>query len=142
MTAPPASVQGRPLHPGQASGPVARLDAPLSFWGGFDPVAGCIIDQAHPQAGQSLAGEIVLMPGSRGSAGTPGVLAEAIRRQTGPAALLIQKADINLVAGAVVAASLYDIHLPIVLLDDAAFAQVAGWRALAVHPDGIVRPTG
>lgn len=98
------------LHSGSTTAPAIRLDAPLSFWGGFDPASGQIIDRAHPQAGASLAGKVVIMPGSRGSSGTPGVLAESIRRGTGPAGLIVEKADVNLVAGAIVAAALYGIR--------------------------------
>ncbi|MEM9203113.1 MAG: DUF126 domain-containing protein [Actinomycetota bacterium] len=112
-------ISGRLLHPGHAVAPVLRLDEPVSFWGGVDPVTGIIIDRAHPQAGTSMAGAIVAMPGSRGSSGTPGVLGEALRRGTGPAALIVAKGDANLVAGALVAAALYDVACPVVLVDEA-----------------------
>ncbi len=111
-------IQGRVLHPGTATGVLVRLDETLSFWGGFDPATGAIIDQAHPQAGLSLQGAVVAMDGSRGSSGTPGVLGESLRRGTGPAALLITHPDINLVAGATVAAALYNTTCPIVALTE------------------------
>ena len=111
-------ISGRVLHPGHAAAPVLRLDEPVSFWGGVDPKTGAIIDRAHPQVGTSMAGTIVAMPGSRGSAGTPGVLGEALRRGTGPAALILAKGDANLVAGALVAAALYDVVCPIVVVDE------------------------
>ena len=41
--------------PHQLVGELLVLDEPLSFWGGFDPVAGEVIDCAHPQCGESLA---------------------------------------------------------------------------------------
>jgi predicted aconitase len=37
------------LVPGAASGPILRLDEPLSFWGGLDSATGTIIDRLHPQ---------------------------------------------------------------------------------------------
>ena len=53
----------RPAHThrrrGQRRDP--ELDEPLSFWGGFESETGTIIDQAHPQVGQSLVGKIVMM---------------------------------------------------------------------------------
>lgn len=110
-------ITGRWLHGESISGTVLRLDEPLSFWGGLDPATGTILDQAHPQAGSSMAGMIVAMPGSRGSSGTPGVLGEAIRAGVGPAALVITKADVNLLAGAMVAEALYDIVCPVLLVD-------------------------
>ena len=135
-------ISGRVLHPGEATGPILRLDEPLSFWGGFDPVAGTIIDRAHPQVGAAMAGRVVAMPGSRGSAGTPGVLGEAIRRGTGPAALLVTKGDANLVAGALVAAALYDVACPIVLVDEDDFATVAEGDTVTVAADGTVSRAG
>ena len=111
------TITGRWLHGESFSGTVLRLDEPLSFWGGLDPATGTILDQAHPQAGSSMAGKIVAMPGSRGSSGTPGVLGEAIRAGVGPAALVITKADVNLLAGAMVAEALYDIVCPVLLVD-------------------------
>ena len=136
-------VQGRVLHPGTAKGPTVQLDAPLSFWGGFDPTSGLVIDSAHPQVGVSLAGRVVVMPGSRGSSGTPGALAESIRLGTGPAGLILQKPDINLTAGALVAATLYSqqsgASCPIVLLDDEAFAVVRTWPQVFIAADGRLR---
>ena len=92
------NVHGDWLIRGPISGEVLRLGEPISFWGGFDAATGRIIDRTHPQHGESLAGKVVVMPGSRGSSGTPGVLGDALRRGTGPAALIITKSDINLVA--------------------------------------------
>lgn len=122
--------------PQQLVGELLVLDEPLSFWGGFDPVAGEVIDRAHPQCGESLAGKIVAMPGSKGSSGTPGVLGESIRRGTGPAALIVTKADVNLVAGALTAAALYGTECPIVLVDADRFADVVRGRVEGLHlPD-------
>lgn len=113
------TLDGRWLHGESFAGTVLCLDEPLSFWGGLDPATGTIIDQAHPQAGSSMAGRVVAMPGSRGSSGTPGVLGEAIRAGVGPDALVITKADVNLLAGAMVAEALYGIVCPVLLVDAA-----------------------
>lgn len=79
----------------------------------------------------------------------PGVLAESIRRGTGPAGLIVEKADVNLVAGAIVAAALYGIRCPIVFGRPLiALPSASGWqyrsRARAssypVHPDIRTQP--
>lgn len=132
-------ITGRILHAGSATAQSVRLDAPLSFWGGFDPATGLIIDQAHPQVGASLAGRIVVMSGSRGSSATPGVLAESLRLGTGPAALIVQKADINLTAGAVVAAALYGRHCPIVMVDEESLTEIGSWTSITVTSDGALQ---
>lgn len=129
---------GRVLHPGDAEGRLLRLDEPLSFWGGLDPTTGRIIDRAHPQHGLELQGRVVAMPGSRGSSGTPGVLGEALRLATGPAAMILTKADINLVAGATVAAALYGSSCPIVLVGSDAFDALLDDSMTMVEADGSI----
>lgn len=132
-------VATRVLHPGAVEAQVLRLDKPLSFWGGFDPVTGVVIDEAHPQVGRSLTGKLVVMPGSRGSSGTPGVLAESIRAETGPAGFIVTKADINLTAGAVVADALYGRSCPIVLVGSKLLDQIADGATVAIGADGSLK---
>ncbi len=131
-------ISGRILNRGEASGPVLRLTAPLSFWGGLDPVTGAIIDRAHPQVGAFMTGRIVSMPGSRGSAGTPGVLGESIRLGTGPAGLIVAKADINLTAGALVADTLYGTQCPVVLVALKELEALVEGQTVTVRQDGTV----
>ncbi len=116
-----SEVTGSWLVEGAIDGEIMKLGEPLSFWGGFDAVEGQIIDQAHPQAGSIVSGKVVAIPGSRGSSGTPGVLGESLRRGTGPAALIVTKADVNLVTGSLAAATLYGTHCPILLVDQTTF---------------------
>ena len=118
-------IAGTWLVEGEIDGTVLKLDEPLSFWGGFDAIAGQVIDQAHPQAGAVVTGRVVAIPGSRGSSGTPGVLGEALRRGTGPAGLIITKPDINIVAGSLTATTLYGTLCPVLLVDEATFAGLA-----------------
>ena len=54
------------LTPGEGEGAPLKLDEPLSFWGGLDPATGQVIDRWHAQAGASVAGRVLLMPGGRG----------------------------------------------------------------------------
>ena len=86
----------RVLNDGAAYGPILELDAPLSFWGAFDPETGTIIDVHHPQRGCCLKDVILMMRESRGSGSAPGAIAEAIRRGTAPAAIILIAPDINL----------------------------------------------
>ena len=111
----------RILHSGSASGTIAKLDEPLSFWGGFDAATGTIADRSHPQVGLCLTGKIAAMPSSRGSSGTPGVLGDSLRRGTGPLAIVLTKPDIQLVAGVLVAQALYDINCPVIVVSPERF---------------------
>ena len=72
------TVSARILFAGEAEADVLRLDEPLSFWGGFDPLTGVMLDNNHPQKGLHLSRKALVMPATRGSGGTPGGVAEAI----------------------------------------------------------------
>jgi predicted aconitase with swiveling domain len=126
-------VIGRGLVEGEALSTLLRLDSPLSFWGGVDPASGRIIDQAHPQAGASVAGKIVAMPGSRGSSGTPGVLGESLRRGVGPVGMIVTKPDINLVAGSLAARALYGVLCPIILVAPDVFDALEDGGEIAIR---------
>lgn len=131
-------IAARILNPGTAEGPVLTLSEPLSFWGGFDPATGCIVDSHHPQRGTSLTGVILLMRESRGSGTAPGAIAEAIRRMTAPAAIVLAESDINLAIGAAVAATLYGARCPILQVSRDDFAALAVCPRLRIAEDGTI----
>lgn len=139
------TLQGQVLNPGEAAGTARVLSEPLSFWGGFDPASGRVIDRRHPQAGAELAGKILVLPESRGSAGTPAGVTEAVRRGTAPLAFVLGKADANVTAGALVAAALYGREVPVVALAPEDFRRLRSGDRLTVARDGrvtIVRTNG
>ena len=120
---------------GEAEGPALVFSQPLSFWGGIDAETGEIIDHSHPGLGQNVAGKILVMPSGRGSSSSSSVLAEAIRRGTAPAGIILQRPDPILAVGAIVAEFLYDIHMPLVVCDIAGL--VSGDRiAICAGVDG------
>ncbi len=55
-------MRGRILIEGEGTGPLLRLTAPLSFWGGVDPKTGRVSDPRHPQHGMSIAGTVLALP--------------------------------------------------------------------------------
>lgn len=133
-------IQGRILNPGCASGPTLVLSEPVSFWGAFDPRLGEIVDVHHPQRGVSMAGKILLLPETRGSGGTPGGIAEAIRRQTGPIGIILITPDINLAIGASVAATLYGRACPVLSVNAADYEALVQHPALAITREGVISP--
>jgi uncharacterized protein len=130
----------RILNRGAAQGDVLALDAPLSFWGAFDPRSGRIIDVHHPQKGKSLSGTILMMRETRGSGTAPGGMAEAIRLGTAPAAVILVKPDINLAVGAMVAETLYGRGCPIVAVGEADYRRLSRHRSLAIDAEGNITP--
>ena len=100
---------------GEAEGAALVLTAPLSFWGGVDVDTGNVIDRSHPDRGKNVTARILVMPGGRGSSSASAVLAETIRRGTGPSAIVLSVPDPILTVGALVAQSLYGLRCPIVV---------------------------
>jgi predicted aconitase with swiveling domain len=131
-------IHGRTLTPGTVTASVLVLDEPLSFWGGMDPHDGRIIDRNHPQHGQSLAGKVVVMAAGRGSSSSSSVLAEAIRLGTAPAGLVLGEPDAIVALGALAAAELYDVAVPVV--STAAWQQLRTGQMAAVHGEACGGP--
>jgi len=123
---------------GAASGPVLRLDEPLSFWGGLDSATGTIIDRLHPQCGACVTGSILMLPSGRGSSSGSATLAEALRLGAGPAAILMLERDAIVVVGAMVAAELYGLACPVALADARDWESLGAAASLTLEagPDG------
>lgn len=117
-------MEGRILLEGHATGPALVLDEPLSFWGGLDPATGEIIEANHPQRGQVVTGRILVMPSGRGSSSSATIIAEAVRAGTAPAGIVLGEPDDIVVIGALVAAELYDVHVPVLLAPPGSLAAV------------------
>lgn len=103
------------LQAGRACAPSFVLQEPLSFWGGLDVELGRIVDRWHPQHESVLSGKILVMRAGRGSSSGSSVLAEALRRGTGPAGIILQVRDAIVIVGAMIAAELYGRTCPVVV---------------------------
>jgi predicted aconitase with swiveling domain len=117
-------IEGRALVEGDASGTVLRLDEPLSFWGGLDPATGQIVDRRHTDFGTSVTGKILAMPSGRGSSSSSSVLAEAIRADTGPIGIVMTVPDGIVALGAMVAAELYGLVVPVIVVPQDIFEVI------------------
>ncbi len=135
-------IRGRPLVAGPAHGELLIFPESLSFWGGFDPTSGRITDVHHPQCGARLAHRVVVLPGLRGSTSSAGVLAEAIRLDTGPAAVVLVVADVMAVVAGLVAAELYGRVVPILQLTAVQAEGLRDGTQVDVTPDGAITETG
>jgi predicted aconitase with swiveling domain len=126
-------VPARAYAAGEADAPALVLSTPLSFWGGIDVASGRIIDRSHPDLGKVISGLVLVMPGGRGSSSSSSVLAESIRRGTGPAGILLAVPDPILTIGALVAYSLYGARCPVIVC--AIEGIVTGERVRVVASD-------
>jgi predicted aconitase with swiveling domain len=71
---------------GAASGPVRAASDIISFWGGYDPSTGIVIDRRHSLSGRCLTGTIFVLPHGKGSSTGSVVLLRRPRpgERTGP----------------------------------------------------------
>lgn len=136
MTGRGAVFEAAALLPGRAEGRALILREPVSFWGGLDSATGRIIDHWHPQHGETVAGTILLMESGRGSSSGSSVLAEAIRRGTAPAGIILLKRDAIVTVGALVAAELYGKHCPVVLASREDWPSITAETWLTIQAEG------
>lgn len=128
-------LSARTLHAGAADGDLVVLSEPLSFWGGVDS-AGRVVDGGHPQRGVELAGRVLAMSAAKGSSSSTSVLAEQARAGVAPAAVVLARPDPIIVVAALVVAELYQVVMPVVVVDPARLVDLAGYRWARVDAVG------
>lgn len=129
-------IRAEPLIDGAAAGPVMRLDAPISFWGGVDPETGRISDPRHPAHGQCIAGTVLALAATRGSSSSSAVMLELIRGGRAPAALILAEIDAILTLGVVVAGEMGYPTLPVLRLGRAEQEALVPGQMATVHAGG------
>lgn len=120
------------------------LEEPLGYLGGVRPESGEIVDRHHPQAGASVAGRVLVLPGTRGSSGGPGALAEAFRLGAAPAGFLLPAANLGIVTAVLVADALYRRSAPVLVLPPGDQALFRSGDLVCIAPGGRItrRPAG
>ncbi|MCT8330744.1 cis-3-hydroxy-L-proline dehydratase [Albidovulum sediminis] len=131
------TLSARFILPGEAAGEVLATTEPLSFWGGVDPATGLVIDVHHPLAGQSMAGRILVMPGTRGSCTGSGVLLDMALNGKAPAALVFSEPEDVVTLGAMIAAGMFGRPLPVLRLSPEAHALLARSRTARITGDTL-----
>lgn len=127
-----------PVLAGHAEGPVIATSEPLSFWGGVDPATGIVIDTHHPLHGRCLSGAVLVMPTTRGSCTGSGVLLDMALSEKAPAALVFSQPEDVVTLGAMIAAEMFGISLPVLRLSprDATALAAQSHAQIASGPDG------
>jgi predicted aconitase with swiveling domain len=114
------------------------LDEAPSFWGGFDPEAGEIIEVRHPNCGARIADHVLVMETTKGSSGGASILAEAIRRGTGPAAVILRRPSLAVAIGTFTPEVLYGFETPYAVVDADVFDAIRTGDRVRVSSDGTV----
>lgn len=72
------------------------------------------------------------MPGGRGSSSSSSILLESARRSINPAAIIMTEKDPIIVIGALVSADLYEVRIPVVLIEPEGLGRFASGMELMV----------
>lgn len=132
---------GRALVPGSAEGEALVSKETLSFWGGFCPHTGQIIDRRHELSGVIATGRVFVFPQGKGSSTSSATLLESIKTGAAPAAIINLKVDPILALGSIVADELYHETIPIVVLVKEDFFSIKQGDYVTIEPDGTVKVT-
>jgi predicted aconitase with swiveling domain len=132
------SIEARAVVRGHAMGSALVSSEPLSFWGGYDPKTGEILDRRHPLSGQRAAGRILAIPFTKGSSTTTQILLEAIRAGTAPAAIVSRGEDSFLALASIVADEMYGKPIPILAVSPEDFARLRTGQRIAIHESGRI----
>lgn len=132
-------IQGIPVVPGRAQGLAIVSREPLSFWGGYDQATGEIIDRRHPLSGRMGAGSILVLPFTRGSSTTTGILLESVRVSVAPAGIITTEPDTFLALASIVANEMYGRSFPVIAVGEQALAHIDDGAELEIVPSGEIR---
>ncbi len=131
-------IHGKPVVASSARGRALVGKEPLSFWGGYDPHTGEIIDRRHPLSGSMGAGCILVLPYTCGSSTTTAVLLEAVREGKAPAAIVTTGRDSFLALAAIVAREMYGCSFAVVAVWQEDLALLRSGEILELALDGRI----
>ncbi|KAF7117651.1 hypothetical protein CNMCM5793_006774 [Aspergillus hiratsukae] len=123
---------GQCLVDDAATGKLLYANIGLSFWAGIDSQTGEIVDRHHPLHGQSVNGRILAIPSSRGSCTGSMVMIELLLNQCAPAGLIFQEPEQIITLGVIVAKTLLDISIPVLVLKPEEFQSLGEHKYLAI----------
>ncbi len=127
-------VRGRGIVKGRAGGPALVAQEAVSFLGDVDIATGRIVGDLPSVRGQSVAGKVLVLPASRGSAGAWRFLYQLYKHGTHPVALVCRDLpDPSVVQGAILAG------IPIVCdPEEDVLATIENGTKVDVDGDGII----
>jgi predicted aconitase with swiveling domain len=132
------TLQATVLVGGSAAGKARGTREMLSFWGGYDPNTGMVIDRRHPLCGEVMTGRIFVLPKGKGSSTGSAVLLDALVSGHAPAGIVLNRVDEILALGAVVFEEFFHRKIPVVVLDDKSFDLAVGAEHLTICSDGSI----
>lgn len=108
------------LVEGTCEGPISGTQSMLSFWGGYDPANGIVIDHHHPLCGETLRKRIFVLPKGKGSSTGSAVLLDALVSGNGPSGIILNEVDEIISLGVVIYQQFFGHSIPVVVVRDKA----------------------
>jgi hypothetical protein len=93
---------GRKISTGSASGEALVTSMGISFFGGVDPLTGCVVEKGHELEGQSVAGRILVFPSGKGSTVGSYTLYRLKKAGLAPAAIVNAEAETITAVGCII----------------------------------------
>jgi hypothetical protein len=95
-------LNGRKVMGGKAEGEALVSTEPVSFYGGVDPVTGCVTEPGHCCCGENITGKIFVFPTGKGSTVGSYVIYRMKKLGTAPAAIINVETEAILATGCVI----------------------------------------
>lgn len=95
-------LKGRKVMGGKAEGEALVSIESVSFYGGVDPVTGCITEPGHSCCGENITGKIFVFPMGKGSTVGSYVIYRMKKLGTAPAAIINQETEAIIATGCVI----------------------------------------
>ncbi|MCB2173186.1 DUF126 domain-containing protein [archaeon] len=93
---------GRKVMGGKAEGEALVSIEPVSFYGGVDPVTGCVTEPGHCCCGENITGKVFIFPTGKGSTVGSYVIYRMKKLGTAPAAIINVETEAILATGCVI----------------------------------------
>lgn len=133
-----AIVQGNALVTGEANGKIISSTEMLSFWGGFNPETGFIVDHHHPLWNVNIANKILVIPRGKGSSTGSPILVDSIMANNSPQAIILNEVDEIIALGAIVCEQFYERTIPVVVLNNEDFKQALKSKEARLMTNGNI----
>ncbi len=95
-------LKGRKVMGGVAEGEALVSTDPVSFYGGVDPVTGCVTEPGHCCCGENITGKVFVFPTGKGSTVGSYVIYRMKKLGTAPAAIVNVETEAILATGCVI----------------------------------------
>ena len=95
-------LKGRKVMGGDAEGEALVSVEPVSFYGGVDPVTGCVTEPGHCCCGENITSKVFIFPTGKGSTVGSYVIYRMKKLGTAPAAIINVETEAILATGCVI----------------------------------------